>query len=432
MEWTGLRQVMLARNVTLIGLVLAVAMAQYFLVAPLASAAIGVAAMLLATANLASAWRLRQAQPVTQGEVLGQVLLDVAALTAAFYYAGGATNPFVDLYLVPVAVAAAWLPPRHALAAALAALAAYLFLTAVHVPLPGPRPGVARGFDCVGMWTKFALSAGFVGYLVFSLATRSRERERELREAQQRRRNEEYLVRAGSLAAGAAHELRSPLCTMAVVVNEILQQPEDAAGRASGLRLVSQQLEACRRILSEMMSYRDEAMPGDERHQPVDRFLHDAVEKWRMLRPGIALACRRQGTQPAPAIALDTGLAHAILNLLNNAADASPGAVEMDCSWDAAALRVTVLDRGPGMAPAVAQVAGERLLTTKGGRGVGIGLLLAKAAAQRAGGSLAFSEREGGGTCAHLVVPLDGGAAAAQAGASRPVEVRYRRSLSRA
>lgn len=426
MEWTCLRQVMLARNVTLAGLVLAGAAAQYFLAAPSPAAAIAAVAALLAAANVATAWRLRQAPPVAEREVLGQVLLDVAALTAAFYYAGGATNPFVDLYLVPVAVAAAWLPRRPALAAALAALAAYLFLAAFHVPLPAPRAGIAQGFDCVGMWMKFAVSAGFVGYLVFGLAASLRERERELREVRQAAHNEDVLVRAGSLAAGAAHELRSPLCTVAVLVNELMQRSDER--EASALLLVSQQLEACRRILSEMMSCGEEPLAEAPRREPVDRFLHDAVQKWRVLRPGVALACTRQGTHPAPAIAADAGLQHAILNLLNNAADASPHAVEVACTWTPAELRVAVLDRGPGMAPAIARSAGERFLTTKGGRGAGMGLVLAKAAVKRAGGVLVFAEREGGGTRAELVVPLEA-AAEPVAVLSPPLEVRYRRSL---
>jgi two-component system sensor histidine kinase RegB len=280
------------------------------------------------------------------------------------------------------------------------------------------------------MWVKFTVSAGFVGYLLYTMASRARQRERELRLARQRSEAEEHLLRAGSLAAGAAHEIRSPLCTMSVLVNELLQRPQDPASRTKSLRLMSEQIEACRHILGELMSYGQDALAEGQRRMAVDDFLHEAVGKWRMLRPGVTLACRRQGTQPAPRIATDGGLGHAILNLLNNAADASPEAVELVGTWTPAELKVMVLDRGPGFAPGIAEVAGERFLTTKPGKGTGMGLVLAKTAAERAGGRLALTSRPGGGTCAELVVPIEpaGETPAKRVSSAPPVEVRYYQS----
>src|SRR5690606_2808633 len=110
-----------------------------------------------AALGFATAGRLRRAWPVTDREVLGHVLLDVSLLLAAFYAAGGATNPFVYLFLVPLAVAAARLPRNLAIGAALFTGGAYLFLAAFHVPLPGPRPGMPQIFDCLSAWVEFVL-----------------------------------------------------------------------------------------------------------------------------------------------------------------------------------------------------------------------------------------------------------------------------------
>ena len=396
---------MLARNITLAGLALAAVVVYGYLASASPAALTAGAVVLLASVNLATAWRLRRAWPVTEHEVLGQIALDVVALAGLFYFVGGATNPFVDLMLVPLVIAAARLPRSHALMVALLALALYLLLAAIHVPLPSQRDGV-NGFDCVGAWVRFAVCAGFVGYLVHSMAGHSREHERKLRQARQKNLNEDYLVRAGSLAAGAAHEIGSPLCTMAVLVNELQHQPQDRASRAQNLRLMSSQIEVCRRILSELTSYGQNVLDDKQHSMPVDRFIHEIVNKWRLLRPGATLACRRQGTQPAPRIANDPGLGHAVLNLLNNAADASPRAVEMVCTWTRTELRVQVLDRGPGIAPELSGFLGERFLTTKRDKGTGIGLLLAKTTIERAGGSLKLGNRPDGGACAEIVVPI--------------------------
>lgn len=428
---TSLRQAMLARNVTLAGLALAALVVYQFLSSAAPAALMAGAVLLLGLLNVATARRLRCAWPVTEREVLGQVLLDVVALWGLFYFVGGATNPFVDLMLVPLAIAAARLPRGHALMVALVALGLYLALAAIHVPLPDQRPGV-NGFDCVGGWVRFAVCAGFVAYMVQGMATHSREHEDKLRQARQRNLNEEYLLRAGTLAAGAAHEIRSPLCTMAVVVNELLQRPHDAASRTKSLRLVSIQIEACRRILSELMCYGQEALDDPARSEPVDRFIRDTVEKWRLLRPGAALACRREGAQPAPRIATGNGLGHAVLNLLNNAADASPQSVEMACTWSRTELCLQVLDRGPGIPPELSGFLGERFLTTKRDKGTGIGLLLAKTAVERAGGSLKLENRPGGGACAEIVVPfIEAAEAAKREIPPSCVKVRYRQTADR-
>lgn len=403
---------MLARYVTLAGLALAALVVHQFLASTTPGAVTAEVVVLLTLFNLVTAWRLRCAWPVTEHEVLAQIVLDVVALAALFYFAGGATNPFVDLMLVPVAIAAARLPGLHALTVAILALGLYLLLAAIHVPLPAQREGV-NGFDCIGGWVKFAVCAGFVGYMVHGMANHSREYARKLRQARQKSLNDDYLLRAGSLAAGAAHEIRSPLCTMAVLVNELLQRPEDGASHAQSLRLMSIQIEVCRRIVSELMCYGQNAAEVAVQSVPVERFVHDIVEKWRLLRPGAALACRRQGVQPMPCIATDQGLGHAILNLLNNAADASPQAVEMVCTWTRTELRLQVLDRGSGIAPELSGFLGERFLTTKREKGTGIGLLLAKSAIERAGGRLKLENRPDGGACAEVVVPI-GDAAEAQ------------------
>jgi two-component system sensor histidine kinase RegB len=272
------------------------------------------------------------------------------------------------------------------------------------VPLPAERPGV-RGFDCVSMWLKFALCGGFVGYLLYGLAALVREREARLRQALRRQVNESHLLYAGSLAAGAAHEIRSPLCTMSVLVNDLLREPHDGARCASSLRMVSDQIEACRHILAELMSYGQGVVEADARLEPVDRFLQGVVEKWRLLRPGVELICRPHGPLPAPSIAAPVALGHAVLNLLNNAADASPQEVELACAWTATEVSLQVLDRGPGIPPELQAILGEKPASTKREKGKGIGLLLARSAVERAGGTLTLGDRPDGGACAQIVVP---------------------------
>jgi two-component system sensor histidine kinase RegB len=418
-----LQELAVARHVTLAGLALAAIVVREFLGEPSPLPEMMAVIVLLAGFDALVLLRLRSGAPPGRYEALGHYGLDVVALYAFFYASGGATNPFVDLFLVPLAAAAMRFSRGEMLAAAGASLAAYLARVAWHVPLPGAPEGVT-GFQCFGMWVKYALAGGFLAYVIYALAVRARENERSLAAARRRNESDDYLARAGTLALGAAHELRTPLCVVDVLVHEMLQRKDDPGALAKNLRLASRQLEGCRRVLGELIAYGREA-PGQAQQVPVERYLHELVETWRVLRPGARLACYRSGTRPVPGVERSSGLGHAILNLLSNAADASPGSVMLECRWTADSLQARVLDRGPGLPEGLQDVLGERPVC-KPGNGSGIGLLLAKRIAERAGGELRLAPREGGGTIAELTVPLIAPASRdSEALAARPFEIRY-------
>jgi two-component system sensor histidine kinase RegB len=423
---TELRAFVTARYVTLAGLVLCALVIAHFLAEPSPLPTFAVLIVVLALFQAFALARLRSPAPAAPREALGHLAVDISALFAFFYVSGGATNPFVDLFLVPVAAAAVVLPRPQLAVAGATALVAYLALAKWHVPLPPAAEGVT-GFHCFGAWVKYALCGGFLAWVLHGLSTRARERDARLAAIEQKNAADDYLARAGSLALGAAHEIRAPLCTLDVLVNDMLQKPELAGTKS--LRLAAQQLEGCRRALTGVLSYgRDETSGGAAR--PVDCFLHDAVQTWRLLRPNVRLGFRRGGLRPAPGMPAASGLGHALINLLNNAADVSPDSVTLDCRWTESRLTVQVLDRGPGIAPGLRAELGSRPVASAGG-GAGVGLLLAQRMAERAGGTLELRGRPDGGTCAELVVPLvPSGAARHPAAAEAPFEIRYHGSQS--
>jgi len=360
--------------------------------------------------NLATSWRLQQSWPVTDPEVLGQVLADIAALTLLLYFSGGAANPFVGLFLVPVTIAAANLPWTYALPVALLAVACYSLLIFFHVPL-ADSPNGAQGPQLLvfATWANYVVSAALIAYFVLTVVAPLRQRLRTLAESKHSDLDHEYLLRVGAFAAGAVHEIRSPLSTLAVLVKELLlMRHDDRRSLRRNLRIMSAQIEACRRTLSDLVTCRQDALMNGGQSESVKKFLREVVDRWEMLRPGVKLVCRWAGTQPLPKIRTERSLGQAILNLLDNAADAAPEEeVEMNCSWSPGELKILIEDRGPGIPSALADRLGKRFFTTKRDKGTGIGLLLAKTAVQRAGGSLKLSNRPGGGARAEVVLPLE-------------------------
>src|SRR5262249_47311525 len=150
---------------------------------------------------------------------------------------------------------------------------------------------------------------------------------------------------------------------------------------ARDLRIISDQIEACRHSLSDMMVGHGVAEMVAGESESVKDFLRDIIDRFEILRPGVKVACRWRGSQATPEIRADRCLGQAILNLLDNAADAAPEEeIEMNCSWSPRDLQVLIKDRGPGISHTLCDRLGHSLLTTKGEKGTGIGLLLARTA----------------------------------------------------
>lgn len=400
----NLRRVLVLKNIAVVGQTLAVLVVAQGLGMPLPYEVIG--GVLLAL-NLFTWLRLRFPWPVRETEVFAQLLLDVLLLSGLLYLAGGATNPFVLLFLLPLTITAATLSAVYTLLLAVAIVICYTLLMFVYIPLPHFHITYDARFDpsAWGMWFGFVLGVGLVAYFVVKMGNTLRERERMLAEVRENALRDERLVALGALAVGAAHELGTPLGTMAIVLKELeheyAQQPE----LTDKLRLLRDQVTRCKGTISSMLSSTEQARAESGYSVALDTYLEELLEQWRSVRPAAQLSYHWGSPTPAPQIVAEQAFGQVITNLLNNAADASEHSVEVEASCDAEQLKVDVLDRGAGLTQAVQAHAGELFFTTRAS-GQGLGLFLVKAVLRRFGGSLTLSNRDGGGARARIILPL--------------------------
>jgi two-component system sensor histidine kinase RegB len=403
----GLRQLMQLRSIAIVGQAAAIALALALDVAlPVAPMLVIVGA--LVAVNVSTSARLKRRTPATHREMTAHLALDLAAFTGLLLLAGGTANPFELLYLLHVVLIAMLLPWRLALVGTVLVLAcfalAFDFADPLHYANGEPLPG---SLLTLGLWVSFALTAATTAWFLVRIAATLREHDRLLHEAARRVLNDEAVLRMGTLAAGAAHELGTPLTTMSVVVGE-MRREADTPARERDVAILAAQIDLCRQALGNLRAAAGHASAEGGSRERLDRFLDSVIARFEAMRPGVPVACRREGSVPAPEIFADASLGQAILILLNNAADASPHHVDVDVRWDSAALRIAVGDRGRGVPPGRLEHLGRMFFTTKApGRGTGLGLVLAASTVNRLGGTVGWTNRVGGGLCAEIRLPLD-------------------------
>lgn len=367
--------------------------------------------VVFALVNLLTHIRLRHTPTVTNPELFGQLLVDVAALTAVLYFTGGSANPFVSLYLLPLIVAATLLPPAFTWSMAALTAACYTALMFFNMPLTPHHAGADNifGMHILGMWFTFVLSAGLIAHFAVRMARSLRERDRLLAAAREESLRNERIVALGTLAAGAAHELGTPLNTMALVAEELASCCAEDPAAAGGISELSLQIANCKRIITELLASAGRARSETGSVRPVTAFFEDITAKWRLLRPSADLQLRWAGDLSQARILAEPTLSQAIVNLLNNAADVSARecAVELLVRRDLNTVVIEICDRGPGLTPDAMRSAGQLFFTTKSpAHGLGLGLFLANATIDRFGGTMRLCNRDGGGACTRVVLPL--------------------------
>jgi two-component system sensor histidine kinase RegB len=404
----NLRRLIVLRLIALAGQILAVwiAVTSLHLALPLRPLIGIIAAMALF--NFLTWLRMQRPWPVGETELFAHLALDVAALTGLLYFSGGSTNPFVILYLLPLALTAAALPAGYAWAMVAVSMVCYSLLMFYYVPLPhahGEHDDF--GLHVLGMWLGFLLSAALIAWFAVRMSETRRSRDRLLAQMREDELRNERIVALGTLAAGAAHELGTPLSTMAVLAKDMEGDAAAPAPMRANLRILREQVDRCKSILSSLSASAGATRAEGGRRLPLENYLADVVNDWQQMRPGVAVRRRFEGPRPSPEIIAEQTLSQAIVNILNNAADSSPDNVEIGARWDERELVLEISDRGEGMTPDVARAAGQPFFTTKApGQGLGLGLFLAHATLRRFGGTVQMYNREGGGVCTRLVLPL--------------------------
>ena len=362
-----------------------------------------------------STWlRSRLPLPIVDQEFFAHLIIDIVFFSVLLYLSGGASNPFISYYLIPVSIAAITLPRALSICTALSALGCYSLLLYYYVPLEAIAPisaghlnhpdTGAGNLHILGMWANFSISTLIITYFISSMASTLKQQQAQIADQREVQLRDEQLLAVGTLAAGTAHELGTPLNTMKLIVDELI---EDAHHSEADLRLLNQQIATCKSTLKRLLMTAEESQSGQHKPRLLHIYFSELIERWRLMRPSLNASIE---IAEAPMLALfHPTIDQSILNLLNNAADASPGKVEICIHWTHESATLDIRDYGAGLDPLTVDELGEPFVSDKAD-GLGLGLFLSRATLTRFGGTVSLQNAAAGGTQTQIVLPLQSAA----------------------
>jgi two-component system sensor histidine kinase RegB len=376
----------------------AVAVVQFGFRFPLPSGLCFLVIAVSAWVNLALRIRFPASYRLSDNAATFLLAFDILQLAGLLYLTGGLQNPFAMLFLAPVLISATALTPERTLGLGLLAVGSSTLLALVHLPLPWfPGETLELPFVYVtGIWTAILLGTAFTGMYAWRVADEARQLAQALAATELVLAREQHLSQLDGLAAAAAHELGTPLATIALVAKELDHAMPQDGPFSEDLKLLREQVERCRNILTKLTSMGQEESAFLETIS-LSHLVEEVVAPQRSL--GFDIAVMSGGEGPEPLGRRNPGVVYGLSNIVDNAVDFAENEVTVEARWTRDEVRIEIRDDGPGYAPEVLLRVGEPYVTTRsatkriendeeGGSGLGLGLFIAKTLIERSGAQL--------------------------------------------
>jgi two-component system sensor histidine kinase RegB len=345
--------------------------------------------------NIALRIRFPLSHRLRPGPATALLAFDIVQLSVLLFLTGGLQNPFSILLLAPVMISATALPPQRTLLLGCLAIALATLVGLTHLPLPwnGPdRPVLPLSYQ-LGNWAALVLGLGFTGSYAWRVAKEARDLSDALAATELVLAREQHLSQLDGLAAAAAHELGTPLATIALVARELSRLAPAEGEMADDIALLREQVERCRGILGKLASLQDDdGSPLDQ--LGLRLLIEEAAGPQRPF--GVPFEIVMTGEKPEPVCRRNPGMIYGLGNIVDNAVDFASSTVTITAEWNQVHVTLTIADDGPGFPPDVLLRAGDPYLThgtteNRAGGGLGLGLFIAKTLLERGGAVMEFS-----------------------------------------
>jgi two-component system, sensor histidine kinase RegB len=350
-----------------------------------------------AAVNLALRWLFPVSAQLRERDATILLAYDVLQLAGLLFLTGGVANPFVILLLAPITIGATSLALPRALGLLVLALVAATALMRFRLPLPwvGEENLTLPPLYETGVWASLVVAAAFVTLYAYRVAAEARQTASALTAAELVLARAQHLSQLDGLAAAAAHELGTPLATVALVVREMAAQAPGDEAFADDLSLLEESVDRCRAILGKLSAPSDLTGQSMDVTSPVE-LAELAAAPHRLL--GVSITVSGDGPEPPPKCPRNPGVLYGLGNLIENAVSFAESAVTIRADWTGSTVTIAISDDGRGFPSGVLSRIGEPYLsqregarrTEKAGGGLGLGLFIARSLLERSRATLRF------------------------------------------
>jgi two-component system sensor histidine kinase RegB len=362
--------------------------------------------------NLAVRLRFHSTQWLEPGLAACLLGFDIAQLAGLLFLTGGLLNPFAFLFLGPVLISATALPQRFTVMLGAFAVFCATLLVFFHYPLPWDSDDslLLPPIFMVGEWVSILLAIGFIGLYASQITDESQKLSDALAATELALAREHHLSQLDGLAAAAAHELGTPMSTIAVIARELERAIPADAPHGDDVRLLREQATRCREILAKLTELSATDQPFDR--TPLTSLIEEVVAPHRNF--GVAIDVETPADRARePATSRNPAILYGLGNIIENAVDFARERVVVDADWTGDDVVVTITDDGPGFLPEILSRIGEPYVSSRRqkpeineseGTGLGLGFFIAKTLLERSGARLTYGNRRNAGQGAVIAV----------------------------
>lgn len=402
----NLKRIFLLRTVIIVFLILSLIALRYLNI-PLPLHSITFALFLMTLLNAWTYLKLKRGKSLSDKTVLSQLVLDVSILTCMFYFIGGYGNPFIWMYLIPITIGAVSLKKSYLWFLTTISFVSYTALIFFNRPISHLHMHefeFAYDIHSLGMWLGFIVSAAVITIFVSRIGQNLRDQDRLIANAREKVLESERMLALGAVSTSTAHELGTPLSTMAIITKDFEHFLAKDKKALKKLSILTSQIKRCKEILATLSSASQDIHQKKMTKITINQFILEIVDRWRDTRLSTHLSFKKTYLNKNLKINHDRALSQAIQNLLDNAADASEDKVDFSIKTDKRYLSLIIRDYGNGNAAHLNQSMYQPQTSSKG---LGLGVYLSKTIFDLYEGSFEFNAHPNQGMIATVQIPIE-------------------------
>ena len=359
------------------------------------------------------AWRLSSVRVVNTNELFAHLMIDVLFLVLVLFTVGGASNPLISYLLVLLAVGATFLTRTQANLFASGCILVYTLFILADLRTENEDSDAMMSFQLhlVGMWAIFVVCAILISVFVTRMASQIRERELTLAKSRENEMRNEQLVAIGTLAAGTAHALGTPLSTMSVLLMEMDKLSTEEVGNEQlreDISILRQQVQRCKHSLNQLTSYYNKEFDAADDSVTLQEFVESIKDYITNIHPSANITFTINESDKGFTITRDPNINHALINIVENgikAAKSETRVIFRVFDKPENTVEISVQDDGPGVPDEVMEKMGEPFISTREDS-MGLGIYLANATVQKVGGEIEMFNRKTGGAQTVIRLPV--------------------------